>query len=508
LIVIFGEIMPQAACSRYALQVGSATIPIVRVLMLMFYVLTKPMSIALDIILGREVSTIHSRKELMEMLKLQISLGAVDEATGDMAKQVAEGALSFRDKQVGDVMTPLEDAYMLPVDTTMSYEKIREIFETGFSRVPVYGKDKHDYKGLLYTKDLMLADPEDEMRLGDFIQIFGRKVETFWSATRLVDVLNTFKKGGTHMGLVRKPCTDVDVNPSFSILGVLTFEDIMEEILQEEIIDETDVFMDVDRQIKVVGRLKPKYDLGVFNPVWRSKQDRLSREEVRGIVAHLGRVCFNEDPLDYNGLFLSERALEWFITSADVVSRNRLTPMTGHEEPDLQDWVYHAGEITNKCILVLQGRIAVRVGRERFRSEAGAFAFLAKDSLRTTDFAPDFGAFLGTLKVRYLELTKARYQTAQALDRDPAALERAMKQLTEDAVGAVSRKEARELRKLHEGRAGSRENGDRDRDRWEPMDLEEELEGYSTNSAQLEIMTYDHLSRAPSKERFQESVEL
>jgi len=224
----------------------------------------------------------------------------------------------------------------------------------------------------------------------------------------------------------------------------------MEEILQEEIVDETDVYVDVDKGIKVFGREKKVFDLGVFNPVWRRKQERLSREEVNCIVAHLGRVCFNEDPLDINGLHLSEKALHWFISSCDVVCRNRQTPLAGHEEPDIQDWIYHPGANTETGILVLQGRIAVRVGRERFRSEAGAFTFLAKEALRPPPFAPDFGAFLGTLKVRYLVLTKACYQEARMLDRNEAALDRALYALTEEAVGASSRKEARELRSLKE----------------------------------------------------------
>merc|ERR1719261_1098167 len=101
-------------------------------------------------------------------------------------------------------MTPIEDAYMLAFDTPLDYSKIREIFETGYSRIPVYGKDKHDYKGLLYTKDLMLADPEDEMKLGDFIKIFDRKSNTFTLDTRLVEALNIFKKGKTHLALVRE----------------------------------------------------------------------------------------------------------------------------------------------------------------------------------------------------------------------------------------------------------------------------------------------------------------
>merc|ERR1719284_180453 len=119
-----------------------------------------------------------------------------------MAKQVVEGALSFRTKEVQDVMTPVEDAYMLSAEARLSYETIRAVFEHGFSRVPVYGRDKHDYKGMLYTKDLILVDPEDEMRLGDFIKIFDRHALTFKMETSLVDALSHFKRGRGHLALV------------------------------------------------------------------------------------------------------------------------------------------------------------------------------------------------------------------------------------------------------------------------------------------------------------------
>ena len=51
-----------------------------------------------------------------------------------------------------------------------------EIFRSGYSRVPVVGKDKNDIVGILYTKDLIFVDPEDETPVLNFIQIFGRGV--------------------------------------------------------------------------------------------------------------------------------------------------------------------------------------------------------------------------------------------------------------------------------------------------------------------------------------------
>merc|ERR1712176_1574479 len=118
LIVIFGEILPQAACSRFALQVGARTALMVQIIMYSpLWLITKPLSLGLDLLLGKELATVYSRAELVEMLKLQVELGAVDEEDGAAAQKVAEGAMLFRDKNVGQVMTPIEDAYFLSAET-------------------------------------------------------------------------------------------------------------------------------------------------------------------------------------------------------------------------------------------------------------------------------------------------------------------------------------------------------------------------------------------------------
>lgn len=441
LIVIFGEILPQAACSRYALQVGSATVPVVKCLLIIFYVITKPMSIALDWLLGKDIGIIYSSSELIELVKLQVEFGATDAETGLMAKQVVDGAVNFREKRVKDIMTPLEDTYMLSIETRLGYDTIRDIFHTGFSRVPVYGRDKHDYRGLLYTKDLMLADPEDEMKLGDFIKIFDRKSNTFNMDTTLLQALNFFKKGKTHLALVREMIESDDITPRCELRGVLTLEDIVEEILQEEIVDETDVFVDVDHQVRVNdGREKKHLNLEVFNPVWMMREDRLSPEEVVAISAHLSRALF----ADESKLKLELKTIEWLVASSEVQNRSRHT-QPGVLDQDARDMLYRHDTATEHCMLVLQGRLGLRAGREGFRSEAGAFSVLAKEALRTDlpTFVPDFSAFVCTPKVRFLLISREAFRRAQALDSDAPALERALLAQAAQAAGEVSRKEAR-----------------------------------------------------------------
>lgn len=362
-----------------------------------------------------------------------------------MAKQVAEGALSFRDKRVGEVMTPLEDAYMLSEETRLGFNTVREIFETGFSRIPVYGRDKHDYRGLLYTKDLMLADPEDEMLLGDFIQIFSRKVETFFKDTKLVEVLTVFKKGGTHMGIVREVNTEVDTQPRFEVVGVLTLEDVVEEILQEEIVDETDVYVDVDNRVRVSdGRHSRKFNLALFNPVWRRRGDSLGVDEVAALGAHLGRVAFGDDAPTGQELKLGNRAVEWLVATSEVRSLDRATPL-GVMEPEDKDWLYRVGQESDRCTLVLQGRLAARSGREQFRSEAGAFSVLGVNALGSEPFLPDFSAFLSTKTVRVLIIRKEQFAHAKMMDKDPDQLDRAMQSFVAGTSAQVSRSARKEL---------------------------------------------------------------
>ena len=62
------------------------------------------------------------------------------------------------------------------IPTILLLQTLSVIFKSGFSRIPVYAKDQNDVIGLLFTKDLIFIDPDDETPLKNFVQIFGRAV--------------------------------------------------------------------------------------------------------------------------------------------------------------------------------------------------------------------------------------------------------------------------------------------------------------------------------------------
>jgi len=68
-IVIFGEILPQATCARYALAIGARTVWIVQIFKYLLFVITWPIAKLLDIMLGEEAATFHSQGEMSVMLQ-------------------------------------------------------------------------------------------------------------------------------------------------------------------------------------------------------------------------------------------------------------------------------------------------------------------------------------------------------------------------------------------------------------------------------------------------------
>ena len=63
-------------------------------------------------------------------------------------------------------------------DARLSFKVLREIFQTGFSRIPVHGPGgREDVIGLVMVKDLIFVDPEDETPVQRFAEILGRQFE-------------------------------------------------------------------------------------------------------------------------------------------------------------------------------------------------------------------------------------------------------------------------------------------------------------------------------------------
>ncbi|OXB51993.1 UNVERIFIED_CONTAM: hypothetical protein H355_011484 [Colinus virginianus] len=189
-IVIFGEIVPQALCSRHGLAVGANTIVVTKFFMLVTFPLSYPISKLLDYILGQEIGTVYNREKLVEMLK-------VTEPYNDLVREelnMIQGALELRTKTVEDVMTPLQNCFMINSDAILDFNTMSEIMESGFTRIPVYEEERSNIMDILYVKDLAFVDPDDCTPLKTITKFYNHPVHVVFHDTKLDAMLEEFKK--------------------------------------------------------------------------------------------------------------------------------------------------------------------------------------------------------------------------------------------------------------------------------------------------------------------------
>lgn len=194
-IVIFGEIVPQALCSRHGLAVGANTILVTKLFMLLTFPLSWPISKILDCVLGQEIGTVYNREKLVEMLK-------VTEPYNDLVKEelnMIQGALELRTKTVEDVMTPISNCFMIHSDAVLDFNTMSEIMESGYTRIPVYEDERSNIVDILFVKDLAFVDPDDCTTLKTITKFYNHPVHFVFHDTKLDSMLEEFKKGMFHI---------------------------------------------------------------------------------------------------------------------------------------------------------------------------------------------------------------------------------------------------------------------------------------------------------------------
>ncbi|GAB7337977.1 hypothetical protein MBLNU457_4353t1 [Dothideomycetes sp. NU457] len=245
LIVIFGEVAPQSICVRYGLPIGAFMSPVVLLLMWVMAPVAWPTAKLLDYLLGEDHGTTYKKAGLKTLVTLHKSLGSATERLNEDEVTIISAVLDLKDKSVGDIMTPMGDVFTMSADTVLDEKMMDTILSQGYSRIPVYAPENpRNFIGMLLVKILITYDPEDCLRVRDFA--LATLPETA-PHTSCLDIVNFFQEGKSHMVLVSDfPGQDRGA------LGVLTLEDVIEELIGEEIIDESDVFVDVHRAIRRV----------------------------------------------------------------------------------------------------------------------------------------------------------------------------------------------------------------------------------------------------------------
>ncbi|KAF9545592.1 hypothetical protein EC957_010677 [Mortierella hygrophila] len=245
LIVVFGEIIPQAVCARYGLAIGAYCAKPMLIVMYIMSPIAYPIAMLLDSWLGVHHGTTYRRTELKTLVSLH-QVNGIGELTDDEVTIIAS-VLDLKEKPVSMVMTPLEDVFTLSEDAILDEELMEEIVSAGYSRIPIYRHDDpNNFIGMLLVKRLITYDPEDHIAVRQFTI---NSLPEAAPNTSCLDILNFFQEGRSHMAMVTSEPGGFGLP-----VGVITLEDVIEELLGEEIVDESDVYVDVHNKIRVIRK--------------------------------------------------------------------------------------------------------------------------------------------------------------------------------------------------------------------------------------------------------------
>jgi metal transporter CNNM len=227
LTVIFGEILPQAIFSRHALAYCARLAPVLRLMIIITYPVSKPLQLLLDSLFHSQSTQLQSRHELGIMISEH--LGTKESELDEDEVEIIKGALQLSEKRVRDITTPMKQVYWLTPDTLIDDKRIDEIKATGRSRIPIFNKAKTICYGVLLVKELVDIDFDDNPPLIEDLHL--HPTQTIGSMTALDTMFRKFIAARTHL---------MPVERDDKFIGIITIEDLLEEILGHEIEDETD----------------------------------------------------------------------------------------------------------------------------------------------------------------------------------------------------------------------------------------------------------------------------
>lgn len=227
LIVIFGEVIPQALFARHALGMVARLSWLLRLMIFVTYPISKPLQLLLDKMLGHETSHLQSRHELG--LIITEHLGNETSELDDDEIEIMRGAITLSEKRVADIMTPLKNVFWLQPNTKLTQAKVDEIKAKGWSRMPVINRQRTACFGVVLLKDFVDVDFRAQNLRVDDLPLYP--CQTVGSKTALDTMFRKFINGGTHL---------IPVEREGKVIGIVTIEDLLEEIVGHEIEDETD----------------------------------------------------------------------------------------------------------------------------------------------------------------------------------------------------------------------------------------------------------------------------
>ncbi|XP_063304667.1 metal transporter CNNM3-like isoform X2 [Pelobates fuscus] len=363
LILLAGEALPAAICSRWGPWLASKSLWLTHFFLLIITPVSFPFSWLLELTFGQDPSCCRLRLRILEMARCG------DPYSELVRDEFSKGAL--RSRTVEDILTPVSDCFMLPSDALLDFTTMSSIMESGYTRIPVYENERSNIVDILYVKDLAFVDPDDCTPLSTITRFYSHPVHFVFSDTKLDAVLEEFKKGKSHLAIVQKVNNEGEGDPFYEVMGLVTLEDVIEEIIKSEILDESE---DCKRKVKkkrppveLVSIQRGGEDLSFFKACDAEQKVKISPQ----LLLATQRFLSQEVDL-FSTSRVSEKVLLNLLKLPGITQEVKFDD-SDHFSPE--HYLYLRSQPVDYFVLILQGRVQVEIGKEGLKFENGAFTY-------------------------------------------------------------------------------------------------------------------------------------
>ncbi len=222
LILVFGEVLPKSFAKEHSETVSLAVSGILRVLMVVLYpavfFFIKLQAFASKLYGSTNNQPYVTEEELVTIIETIEESGFMEKDKSELV----QSALEFDDTTISEVLTPRVD--LVSLDIKDSHEEILEtIFNERFSRLPVYENNIDNIIGIIQTRDYL----EATVQLGDKVPLKELMTKPLFvhKSKKLPQLLADFQRSRIHMAVI--------TDDYGGTLGIVTLEDILEEIVGE-----------------------------------------------------------------------------------------------------------------------------------------------------------------------------------------------------------------------------------------------------------------------------------
>lgn len=289
LVLIFGEISPKSLAKESPEKLALMSAPLLQFFVLIFTPLNLLFGLwkkLLSRIFKSTEDTGITEEELLTIVEEAEEDGGIDEQESTLIRS----AIEFSELEAGDILTPRVDITGIEVDTPE--EEIAQAFiETGYSRMPVYEDTMDNIVGIIYQKDFYKLIYHQQ---GGNIHDIIRSAFFITKNLKIGELLKSLQQSKQHIAVV--------LDEFGGTLGIVTLEDILEELVGE-IWDEHDTILHEvekvsDHEYMVLGStdIEKLFEL-------LDKEQEFEFHTVNGwVTAELGRLAEEGDHFFYENL--------------------------------------------------------------------------------------------------------------------------------------------------------------------------------------------------------------